>query len=218
MSTTASTTARKARGSTSRRTSAAGVLPSVAASGSGSPERGGQVQAAVTQLLRDAPAAEVDRLLTATSGAAGQALDAALWGPTPSREQAAAGVLANLRKQFAGRRALEGESVSRAEAAELLGTSEQAVTDGLEARRLLGFKRGRRWLIPAWQFDPEAERGVLAGLAELAGVFPGGVVALSGWVTRSSADLAGRRPRDVLADGGTQAVLQVARTVTSAGW
>ncbi len=59
---------------------------------------------------------------------------------------------------------------------------------------------------------------MLPGLAELAGVFPGGVVALSGWVTRSSPDLAGRRPRDVLADGGTEAVLQLARTVTSAGW
>jgi len=218
MSTTTSTSARKARASTGRRTSAAGEVPSAAGTGSGSSDRGGQVKAAVTQLLRDAPAAEVDRVLTATSGGAGQALDAALWGPAPSREQAAAGVLANLRKQFAGRQALEGESVSRAEAAELLGTSEQAVTDGLEARRLLGFKRGRRWLIPAWQFDPEAERGVLPGLAELAGVFPGGVVALSGWATRSSADLADRTPRDVLADGGTQAVLQLARTVTSAGW
>ena len=59
---------------------------------------------------------------------------------------------------------------------------------------------------------------MLPGLAELAGVFPGGVVALSGWVTRSSADLAGRTPRDVLAGGGAQAVLQLARTVTSAGW
>jgi len=217
MSTTTSTSTIKARASTRRRASQAGEVPG-AATRSGSPDRGGQVKAAVAQLLRDAPAAEVDRVLTATSGGAGQALDAALWGPAPSREQAAAGVLANLRKQFAGRQALEGESVSRAEAAELLGTSEQAVTDGLEARRLLGFKRGRRWLIPAWQFDPEAERGVLPELAELAGVFPGGVVALSRWVTRSSPDLAGRRPRDVLAGGGTEAVLQLARTVTSAGW
>lgn len=218
MSTTTNASAMKARGSTRRRTSAAGVLPSVAGTGSGSPERRGQVKAAVTQLLRDAPAAEVDRVLTATSAGAGPALDGALWGPKPNREQAAAGVLANLRKQFVGRQALEGESVSRAEAAELLGISEQAVTDGLEARRLLGFKRGRRWLIPAWQFDPEAERGVLVGLAELAGVFPGGVVALSGWVTRSSPDLADRTPRDVLAGGGTEAVLQLARMVTSAGW
>jgi len=78
MSTTTSTSAMKARAGTRRRTSAAGEVPSAAASGSGSSDRGGQVKAAVTQLLRDAPAAEVDRVLTATSGGAGPALDAAL--------------------------------------------------------------------------------------------------------------------------------------------
>ena len=73
-----------------------------------------------------------------------------------------------MRKQFAERAALDEQaSVSRAEAARLLGTSEQAVTGALAAGRLLAFKRARRWLIPAWQLDPEAERGVLAGLGEL---------------------------------------------------
>ncbi len=130
MSTTTSTSARKARASTRRRTSAAGEVPSAAGTGSGSPDRGGQVKAAVTQLLRDAPAAEVDRVLTATSGGAGQALDAALWGPAPSREQAAAGVLANLRKQFAGRQALEGESAARVQAGTPLADPGLAVRPG----------------------------------------------------------------------------------------
>jgi len=181
-------------------------------------ERARQAKAAVTQLLRDAPETEVDRVLATTHAGDEQGLDAALWGPGPSNEQAAAGVLANLRKQFAGRRALEGESVTRAEAAALLGTSNQAVTDALEARRILGFKRGRHWLIPAWQFDPETERGVLPALGELAAVFPGGVVSLSGWATRPHPDLAGRTPRDILARGETDAVMQLARTVTAAGW
>lgn len=108
--------------------------------------------------------------------------------------------------------------MSRTEAAALLGISDQAVTGALEAQRILGFKRGRRWLLPAWQFDPEAERGVLPALGQLAAVFPGGVVSLSGWATRPHPDHAGRTPRDALAQGEADAVLRSARMVTAAGW
>ena len=181
-------------------------------------DRARQAKAAVALLLRDAPEAEVERVLATTHHGDEQSLDAALWGPKPSSEQATAGVLANLRKQFAGRRTLEDESVSRAEAAALLGISDQAVTGALEAKRILGFKRGRRWLLPAWQFDPEAERGMLPALGELAAVFPGGVVSLSAWATRPHPDHAGGTPRDALAKGKADAVLRSARMVTAAGW
>ncbi len=197
--------------------SARGVAPAGVDAPAGA-DRLWQAHDAVALLLRDASAAELNLALAETGGGREQMLDVALWGAAPSREDIGAGVLANLRKQFAGRLALEQASVSRAEAAELLGTSEQAVTDALVARRLLGFKRGRRWLIPAWQLDPEAERGVLPGLGELAEAFPGGVVALSRWAVRSSPDLGGRSPRDMLAKGELQAVVGLARTVTAAGW
>lgn len=180
-------------------------------------ERAGRVANAVTQILLDAGSAEADRVLEATD-APEQTLDPALWGPAPRREDIATARMANLRKQFVARRALEEASVSRAEAAELLGTSDQAITTALEARRLLGFKRGRRWMIPAWQFDADAERGVLPGLNALADAFPGGVIALSAWATRPSPDLAGRPPRDVLARGRVESVVRVARTLTAAGW
>jgi len=218
MSATASTSSAEAPARVTRRAPEAGGGVSGAATEPEPSDQSAKVKAAVTELLRDAPAAEVDRVLTATRGQPEQNLDATLWGAEPNREQAAAGVLANLRKQFAGRQVLEGNSVSRAEAAELLGTSDQAVTDALEARRLLGFKRGRRWLIPAWQFDPEAERGVVPGLGELAAAFPGGLVALSGWVTRTSPDLDGRTPREALAKGDEEAVMRLAGTVTAVGW
>jgi excisionase family DNA binding protein len=145
-------------------------------------------------------------------------LDPALWGRRPSESEAALAAVTNLRKQFDRRRELENASLSRAEAADLLGTSEQAVTDYLESGRLLGLRRGRRWLIPAWQFHADTERGVLPGLSQLGRVFPGGVVAMSLWVTRPSADLGDRTPRDVLARGDVEPVVRVARSLTSAGW
>ena len=218
MSTTASKSSRRATTKAQHRVAIGGGVVPVASGEPAAAGRLGKAQHAAALLLQDAPAGELDVVLAATDRSGRQTLDGALWGAAPDRGEVDAGVLANLRKQFAGRAALEQASVSRAEAAGLLGTSEQAVTGALAAGRLLGFKRGRRWLIPAWQLDPEAERGVLAGLGELAAAFPGGVVALSRWAVRPHPDLGGCAPRDALANGELEAVVGLARTVTAAGW
>lgn len=108
--------------------------------------------------------------------------------------------------------------MTRAEAAELLGTSEQAVTDLLEARRLLGLKQGRRWLIPAWQLDAQTQRGILPGLDQVDAHFPGGLVALSAWATTVNPDLGGRSPAQALAEGAVDRVLLIVKRLNSAGW
>ncbi|RJK92510.1 DNA-binding protein [Vallicoccus soli] len=113
---------------------------------------------------------------------------------------------------------MELASLTRSDAAALLGTSEQAVTDLLEARRLLGLKQGRRWLIPAWQLNAETERGVLPGLDRVAAHFPGGLVALSSWATTASPDLDGHTPAQALARGAVDRVVSVARSLSAAGW
>lgn len=173
---------------------------------------------AVTALLSEASWAELDQVIAVASGRDEEDADPALWGPGPSRSETAVATVANLRKQFARRRELEGASLSRAEAAELIGISEQAVSDSLESHRLLGFKRGRRWVIPIWQFDADAEQGMLPGLSEIAQVFPGGAVALSDWVTRPSVDLDDRTPRDVLVRGEVEPIVRLARNLTAAAW
>ena len=145
-------------------------------------------------------------------------LDESLWGPAPSPSAAVAGVLANLRLQFESRRKVEEASVSRRHAAEFLGTSEQSVTDLLEARKLLGVKRGRRWLIPAWQLNAQTHRGVLPGLDQLAAGFPGGTVALSTWATTPSPDLDDMTPADRLVRGEVDRVVSTARNLTASGW
>lgn len=177
-----------------------------------------QAISAVTQLLVEATACDVERVLRVVDGTRDDTLDPELWGTAPTGQDAATAVVANLRKQFDARRELEASSVSRTEAAEPLGASEQAVTDALIARRLLGFKRGRRWVIPAWQLDAESEKGMLPGLGELADSFPGGLVALSAWATRPSQDLRGRQPCRALAHGEVDQVVQLSRTLTAAGW
>ena len=141
-----------------------------------------------------------------------------LWGATVTDEQAAKGAVENLRLQFRARRALEAASLSRQDIADLLGITPQAVTDHLEAGRLLGLKRGRTWLIPAWQLHVDAERGYLPGLGQLATAFPGGLTDLSGWVTRPSVDLQDRTPREALARGETSNVIATAQALTAAGW
>ena len=173
---------------------------------------------AVTTVLLGSDPGEIDLLISATSGDAAERLDEATWGPAPEQDQVAAALVANLRKRFQARRAAEQASVSRAEVAELLGTSEQTVTDYLAAHRITGLKRGRRWLIPAWQLEPDAERGILPCLDRLSAAFPGGVVSLSAWATRPSAQLDDRTPRDALAIGDVDAVLRAASQLTAAGW
>ena len=184
----------------------------------------GQIDAVVRLLDNRAPGEveNIRKLLADTeaspTGRGGPpSLDEDLWGPSFSREDVAAGEMANLRKQFIRRRAVEDVSLSRSQVAELLGVSAQAVTDALEARRLLGLRRGRSWLIPAWQLDAEAERGFLPGIATLAADFPGGLLALSEWVVRPHVDLDGVSPRDTMSSGDVARVLALARSLTGMG-
>jgi hypothetical protein len=144
--------------------------------------------------------------------------DAPPWGPPPTQDQLADAVLTNTRKSFAARRDVEGDSLSRSAVAAALGTSATAVTDRLEARKLVGLKRGREWLIPSWQLHADSKDGVLPGLAELIAAFPGGPVSLSAWVKKPAVDLDGLTPFEALGKGHVDAVVRLARQLSAAGW
>lgn len=171
----------------------------------------------LTKMLIEATDEEVASVEAAVASPADE-LDSALWGPTPSPEEVGAGLTANLLHQFAARRKLEEASVSRSEAADLLGITPQAVTGYIGDCRLVAFRRGREWFIPAWQFDPDSTLGVLGGIDTLVRVFPGGAVRLSGWATRPNVDLDDATPRDVLARGDVETVVGIAGSLTAAGW
>lgn len=177
-----------------------------------------EVIGAVSLMLAEAPPDTVEQFRAVTAATVPDDLDTDLWGAAPDRDDVRAGVLANLRRQFESRRDLAAASLRRAEVANLLGVSDQAVTDALDAGRLLGFKQGRRWLIPAWQLDADTERGVLPDLHPVAAAFPGGIVALSAWMTEANPDLAGRTPQELLSQGRTALVMGAVGALTSAGW
>jgi hypothetical protein len=206
----------KAEPARRRATTRAGTLPSP--NQSERDEDREHISLALAALLHEASPEELAQVGRLTDPARTDELDARLWGPAPNQVETATATLANLRQRFDARRELETQSVSRGAAAELLGVSEQAVTEALASRRLLGLKHGGRWVIPAWQFDAEAERGVLPDIGRLSSTFPGGIVSLSAWVMRPSADLDGRTPRDLLSHGEGDRVMALAESLTAAGW
>ena len=148
-----------------------------------------------------------------------QAIDLpAVWGRAPSRTTRELAESANLKKAFLTRQSVLQASVSRGQAAALLGLSEQAVTKHLDQGRIVGIKDKGRWAIPAWQLDADTRDGYLDGIDRLARVFPGGPVALTRWVTRPAADFDGRTPRDLLARNRVDEVVRAAQALTAKGW
>jgi hypothetical protein len=142
----------------------------------------------------------------------------AVWGRAPSRAARELAESENLKKAFLTRHTVLQASVSRGQAAGLLGLSEQAVTKHLEQGRIVGIKDRGRWAIPAWQLDADTRDGYLDGIDRLATVFPGGPVALTRWVTRPAVDFDGRTPRDLLARNRVDEVVRAAKALTAKGW
>jgi Protein of unknown function (DUF2384) len=100
----------------------------------------------------------------------------------------------------------------------LLRNSPQSVTDKLELRKLVGIKVGREWRLPRWQFDPDNTTGALPDLDVLQAAFPGGPVSLSRWMMRPNPEFDGHTPRKETIANGSASVINVARTLTEAGW
>jgi len=142
----------------------------------------------------------------------------AVWGSPPSRSARERAESENLRKAFLTRQSVLQESISRGQAAALLGLSEQAVTKHLDQGRIVGIKDKGRWAIPAWQLDADTRNGYLNGIDRLAQVFPGGPIALTRWVTRPVPDFDGRTPRDMLARNQVDEVVRAAQALTAKGW
>ena len=101
--------------------------------------------------------------------------------------------------KFADRQAVLAQSITRAEAAQLLRISDQAVSDRLTAGDLVGLKDGRVRRLPAWQFDADTANGWLPGISQLRTHFPGGPVTLTTWATTPNVDLRDQTPAARLA-------------------
>jgi Protein of unknown function (DUF2384) len=177
-----------------------------------------RLRAELEALVNDADESERARLEAAVTASPDGGLDERFWGPAPDSVTAAEAVVADLADQFAQRRELAANSISREAAAKLLAISPQSITDKLESRKLVGIKVGREWRLPRWQFDPDNTTGALTDLDVLQAAFPGGPVSLSRWIMRPNPEFGGRTPRDEVIAHGSASVIKVARALTAAGW
>lgn len=114
----------------------------------------------------------------------------------PRAEAAAAGV------------ALLAGALSVAEAAARLGVDPSRVRHRLAAGELLGMKRGRSWVLPAWQFAADGD--VLPGLRQVAIVLrPLPALVAASFMSTAQPELrtggANHSPRDWLLSGGDPA-------------
>lgn len=177
-----------------------------------------RLRASVAAVVNDASDSERDRLESAVAAGSTDDLDESFWGAAPGPVAVSQALFADLREQFAQRRRLAAESVSRDEAAELLGVSPQSITSKLGAGKLVGIKAGREWRLPAWQFSPDDPSGVLPDLDVLQQAFPGGVVSLSQWMQRQQPEFGGRTAVHEMLQRGSAPVIALAEALTAAAW
>lgn len=201
-----------------KRAGAKTAAPAKKTSATTRPGRGAAVPAGLVKAWNGVPQATRDEFERAVSPEPAGTLNPDLWGPEPTIEARRAAALRNLEAQYTARRKVIEESLTRPQAAGILGVSEQAVLDRLDAGDLIGLRQGREWRFPVWQFVADTERGFLPGLAELKRLFADGVVSLSEWVTSENVDLGDATPAQKLATGNVDDVHAVARAVTSAAW
>jgi hypothetical protein len=167
--------------------------------------------------VRTAQAAELMRALAEALPASsrGADIDDFVWGPKPSRKDtAAARATMGASREEMMRRALEG-ALSRAEAAQWLGITPQAVSKRRESMALTALHRGREWYFPRWQFTDD---DTLPGLHELVQRYPGTALALAIWATTPNAQLDDETPADYMRDRGVQDVLAVISDARGALW
>ncbi|MDH6247643.1 helix-turn-helix domain-containing protein [Mycobacterium sp. OTB74] len=177
-----------------------------------------RLRTAVAKVVNYADDAEAKRLEAAVVADPDDGLDENFWGPTPDPVAVSQAVFDDLSDQFAQRRQLAERSISRDEAAELLGVTAQSITSKLAAHKLVGMKLGREWRLPPWQFDPDHPAGVLPDLDALQAAFPGGAVSLSHWMMRAQPDFEGRTPLQEMMMHGSAPVINLARALTATAW
>ena len=130
--------------------------------------------------------------------------------PSVGDDELRAATLRNEARVWAAREQLYATGLSREQAAARVGVKPNQITNLLRDHDLLAFDGPDGLRLPAWQFDPEARRGRLEGIARVAAVFPGRVLSLSSWVAAPNPALAGRTPRQALLAGDVEQVVAVA--------
>ncbi len=118
-----------------------------------------------------------------------------------------------LARSFAKRRELLADSLTTAQVAQLLGTSRQTPHDRVESGTLLAVMDRGALRFPIWQFDPDGEGGVVAGLPAVLRALEVSPMAKVSWLTRPNYMLDGATPLACLKSGDVERVVGLARAV-----
>jgi hypothetical protein len=113
------------------------------------------------------------------------------------------------------RRELLSESIPVAEAARLIGRTEQTAINRAKAKEMLGIRDGVRWMFPGWQFDAKHESGLVPGLTDVLQAVDAPSFSVALWLRAPSPVLDARRPIDALRSGDIDGVLATARSLGS---
>lgn len=108
------------------------------------------------------------------------------------------------------RERLATESLSRREAAERLGLSEQQISNLVKNGHLLALEVRRSLRIPRFQFDLRQRKGYLPGLRAVSRAYGGPPLAVLEWLTARNPGLEGRTPAAALAVGLVERVAELA--------
>jgi hypothetical protein len=118
-----------------------------------------------------------------------------------------------LARSFAKRRELLADSLTASQVAQLLGTSRQTPHDRVESGTLLAVMDRGALRFPIWQFDPDGEGGVVAGLPEVIRALDVLPMAKVSWLTRPNRMLDDATPLACLKAGEIERVVGLARAV-----
>jgi hypothetical protein len=118
-----------------------------------------------------------------------------------------------LMRSFARRRELLAGAMTASQVAKLLGTSRQTPHDRLASGTLLAVMDQGAWRFPIWQFDPDGDNGVIAGLPEVLRALDVSPLAKVGWLTRPNPILDGDTPLSRIKAGQVERVVTLARAV-----
>ena len=108
------------------------------------------------------------------------------------------------------RERLTTESLSRREAAQRLGLSEQQISNLVKNGHLLALEVRRSLRIPRFQFDLRQRKGYLPGLRAVSRAYGGPPLAVLEWLTARNPGLEGRTPAAALAVGLVERVAELA--------
>ena len=120
-----------------------------------------------------------------------------------------------LARAFARRRMLLADALTTPEVAALYHASRQMPLDRLRAGTLLAIREHGDWRFPAWQFDPQAPDGVVAGLPQVLAALPTSSLLRAAWLTAWHPALHAT-PINALRSGQIDAVVHEARAVGAA--